>query len=210
MKTIKLIYVMMLAGGIILSSCSNSGQQQKTENSAEKPVGINGVKINPITSNVMWKGEMLGVYTHTGTLALYEADISIENGQITGGSFTVDMKSITPTDDNYNPEEGNTQEKLVGHLSSPDFFDVENFPTAKFVISDLTGTTANGILTVRGISHEEKVENVNLIENEGLVTISGELVFDRKKYDVAWDSPMKDMILSDDIVVSVELTGEKG
>lgn len=210
MKTIKLIYVMMLAGGIILSSCSNSGQQQATENSAEKPVGINAVTINAESSHVMWKGEMLGVYSHTGTLALTEANVALKDGQITGGSFTVNMNTITPTDDNYNPEEGKSREKLVGHLSSPDFFDVENFPTAKFVISSVTGTTANGTLTVRGISHEEKVENIKLSEKDGQVAISGELVFDRKKYDVSWDSPMQDMILSNDVVVNVKLVGKQG
>ena len=206
----KLIYVMALAGGIFLSSCSGTAENKTADSTTEKSESISSVVINPAVSKVLWKGEMLGVYTHSGIVKLTQADIKMKDGNIQGGSFTVDMKSMIPTDDNYKPEEGSTKEKLVGHLSSADFFDVENFPTAKFEISEVNGNTASGKLTVRGITNDEKVENIAINEVDGKVIISGELVFDRKKYDVAWDSPMKDMILSNDIVVNVELTGKQG
>ena len=210
MKMNKLIYVMALAGGIFLSSCSGTAENKTADSTTEKSESISSVVINPAVSKVLWKGEMLGVYTHSGIVKLTQADIKMKDGNIQGGSFTVDMKSMIPTDDNYKPEEGSTKEKLVGHLSSADFFDVENFPTAKFEISEVNGNTASGKLTVRGITNDEKVENIAINEVDGKVIISGELVFDRKKYDVAWDSPMKDMILSNDIVVNVELTGKQG
>ena len=210
MKMNKLIYVMALAGGIFLSSCSGTAENKTADSTTEKSESISSVVINPAVSKVLWKGEMLGVYTHSGIVKLTQADIKMKDGNIQGGSFTVDMKSMIPTDDNYKPEEGSTKEKLVGHLSSADFFDVENFPTAKFEISEVNGNTASGKLTVRGITNDEKVENIAINEVDGKVIISGELIFDRKKYDVAWDSPMKDMILSNDIVVNVELTGKQG
>ena len=105
------------------------------------------------------------------------------------------------------PEEGSTPEKLVGHLSSADFFDVENFPTAKFEITSVEGNTAKGMLTIRGISHEETVENIAMTKEGEKTKITADLVFDRKKYDVLWDSPMKEMLLSNDVKLTVELIG---
>lgn len=208
MKTKNVIFGMIAATGLFLASCSQSGQKQTTEETIEKVVEtISNVSVNPADSRVIWKGEMLGIYAHEGTLNLTQADISMKDGKITGGSFTAEMKSMTPTDKNYNPEEGSTPEKLIGHLSSADFFDVEQFPTAKFEIKQVEGNTAMGLLTIRGITNEEKVENINMVKDGDKVKITGDLVFDRKKYDVSWDSPMKDKILSNDIKLNIELIG---
>ena len=48
-----------------------------------------------------------------------------------------------------------------------------------------------------------------MMEKEGdMVKITGEMTFDRKKYDVAWDSPTKEMVLSDDVELKIELLGK--
>ncbi|HPE58518.1 MAG TPA: YceI family protein [Bacteroidales bacterium] len=211
MKTNKLVLSLAIAGVVFLASCSNSSQKQ-TEQSADQTMDatqIENVEINLDDSRVAWKGEMLGVYSHTGTVGLTNSEINFSEGKISGGNFTVDLTSMIPTDNNYNPEEGSTPEKLVGHLSSPDFFDVENYPTATFEILSVDGNTAYGNLTVRGKTHEEKVENIEIKEDGDQVQITGELVFDRKKYDVSWDSPIKDRILSSDIEINVALAGKK-
>lgn len=208
MKTKNVIFGLIAATGLFLASCSQSGQKQTTEATKENKVeNISNVAVNPAESNVFWRGEMLGVYAHEGTLNLTQANLKMKDGNITGGSFTADMKSMVPTDKNYNPEEGSTPEKLVGHLSSADFFAVEQFSTAKFEIKSVEGNTAMGLLTVRGITNEEKVENINMSKEGDKVKITGDLVFNRKKYDVAWDSPMKDRILSNDIELKIELIG---
>jgi polyisoprenoid-binding protein YceI len=212
MKTNKLFYVLMLTGGIFLAACSNSGQKTAEEASSDnsETLHFSNITIHADDSRVFWKGEMLGIYSHTGTVDLTSSDLKVDDGKLTGGSFTVDLSTMLPTDENYNPEEGSTPEKLVGHLSSPDFFDVENHPTATFVITSVEGSTASGNLTIRGNTHEEKVENITLKEENGKVKISGDLVFDRKKYDVSWDSPMQDRVLSKNIEVKVELVGTRG
>ena len=208
MKTKNWILGMVVAVGIIFTSCSQNDQKQTTTASNEKAeIKVSNVTLNPDQSRIIWSGEMLGVYMHEGTLNLKQTNITMNDGKITGGSFVADLTSITPTDKNYNPEEGSTPDKLVGHLSSADFFDVENFPTANFEITKVEGSTAMGMLTIRGISSEEKVENIVITKDGEKVKISGDLVFDRKKYDVAWDSPMKDRILSKDIKLTIELIG---
>lgn len=208
MKTKNLILGIIAAVGILFTSCSQNAQKETTTDSTEKAeTMVTSVTIDAKQSRIIWSGEMLGVYVHEGTLNLSQISLTMDDGKITGGSFTADLKSITPTDDNYNAEEGSTPEKLVGHLSSADFFDVENFPTAKFQITSVEGNTAKGMLTIRGISHEETVENIAMTKEGEKTKITADLVFDRKKYDVLWDSPMKEMLLSNDVKLTVELIG---
>ena len=209
MKTTKLFYVSVLAMGVALASCSQGGQKQAADNAAveEKTVEIADVTISPDQSKVVWAGESFGVYTHTGIIKLTETELVMKDGKIAGGSFTVDMNTISTTDDNYNAEKGNTPEKLVGHLMSPDFIDVASHPVAKFEITSVDGNTASGLLTLRGITNEEKVENIAIMKEGEKVKITGDMTFDRKKYDVAWDYPMKEMVLSDDVKLQIELIG---
>ncbi|MBN2174197.1 MAG: YceI family protein [Bacteroidales bacterium] len=208
MKTKIGILGMIAAMGIFMASCSQSGQKQTTESTGEnREVKIDNIVLNPDESRVIWKGEMLGIYSHEGILKLTQTKLQIEDGQISGGSFIADLSTIVPTDENFNPEEGRSREKLVGHLSSADFFDIENHPTAKFEITDFANSTATGLLTIRGITSEEKVNNIKISKEGDIVKITGDLVFDRKKYGVSWDSPLQDRVLSNDIELKVELIG---
>jgi len=210
MKTQKSIFIAILALGIITASCTQGEKKQKTkaEDKSMSSMSISNVTLNPEKSKVMWAGTMLGIYTHEGTLDMTEASLDISNGKITGGSFTVDMNTMVATDENYNPEEGSTPEKLIGHLKSPDFFDVENYPTASFTITGSEGNTVTGMLTLRGETSEEKVKNVMMTKEGDMVKITGDMTVDRKKYGVSWDSPVQDRVLSDDMELNIELIGK--
>jgi len=205
MKT-KALWSLSLAAVLFLSSC-NSGSTNSEEKSEKKSASIeaSSLSVDKEASRLVWKGEALNLYSHEGTINLKEADLEVADGTISDGQFVVDMTTITPTDENYNPEEGSTKEKLVGHLSSPDFFDVSNYPEATFNITGFANGTINGKLSIRGNTHEETVENVTIEKNGDGYTITGTLTFDRKKYDVSWDYPMKDRILSKDIVINITL-----
>lgn len=210
MKTRKSFFISILAISIAAVSCTQNGSSEASKTSEDKAssVELSSISIDVSKSQVMWAGTMLGVYTHEGILNLTEAELYFTNGKISSGNFTVDMNSIYPTDENYKPEEGTTPEKLVGHLKSADFFDVENFPTASFRISGSEGNTVTGMLTLRGITKEEKVENVAISKADETVKITGTMTVDRKKYGVAWDSSAKEMVLSDDVELEIMLTGK--
>jgi hypothetical protein len=53
------------------------------------------------------------------------------------------------------------------------------------------------------------VKNIVLTEENGTVKATGTLTFDRKKYGVAFDMPVKDMVISNDIELTIELNGAK-
>jgi polyisoprenoid-binding protein YceI len=181
-------------------SC-NSKTETAEESTATMALPDGEMAINSDGSTVEWKGEVLGMKSHTGTVKLTEGKLTLKDGAITSGKFTVDLSTITPTDSTYDAD--NTREKLVGHLSSPDFFNVAEFPTATFEITEVTGSDLKGNLTIRGISHEETVKNVAIDAEAG--TVSGVLTFDRSKYDVSFKMPVADLVLSNDIPLNLTI-----
>ncbi len=165
--------------------------------------------IDTATSAVDWTGTMVGVKSHTGTLHFTAGDLKEKGGVLTGGSFTVDMRSYTFTDTNYakpGSKQG-TRQNLMGHLMSPEFFAVDSFPTAQFTITSVEGNAASGEMTIRGHKNVEKVENISISADGKSIQATGDLTFNRQKYGVAWKSPMKDMVLSNDIVLKIVLKG---
>lgn len=192
------------AAAFLFSSCGGGGESKKKEEKSESSMAGEVMEV-PVDGKVKWEGTLVGVYSHYGTVNLSEGSVKLDGNKVVGGSFTIDMTSITPEDENYKPEEGSTPEKLVSHLSSDDFFAVEQYPTATFVItgSSEDGKTIMGDLTVRGKTNPEKVENVMIDAESG--TMTGTMVVDRKKYDVTWDHPLQEMVLNNDMEFEITL-----
>ena len=111
------------------------------------------------------------------------------------------MKSITQLDTLYKTEEN----KLVRHLESDDFFDVINYPTASFTItkSKPENSSITGNLTIRGITNSETVSEIFF--DKELSTVSGSISFDRQKYGVSFKGSSKDMLISDDVDLKINL-----
>ena len=181
-------------------------EKKMDENPKEETVEMVDLMIKPEDSKVVWEGNVLNVYSHSGTVSVTEGMLTLEGNQVKSGKFTADLTTMTPTDDNYTPEEGKTKEKLVGHLSSPDFFMVDSFPTASFEVTshDVANNSITGNLTIRGVTNEETVKDVKI--DLAAKSASGKLTFDRKKYDVAFTHPAEDVVISDDVDLEIMLS----
>ena len=208
MKTNRLLLTITTAGTLFFASCggshdhANEGEasSETTEVAAEKTE----VSVDAASSTVNWVGKMIGIKAHHGTIALKEGSLKMEGDKVVGGNFVVDMTTIVPLDENYAPDGSaqGTRAMFLGHLGSGDFFAIEENPTASFEVTGANEDgSLNGNLTVRGKTNQETVTDVKVADG----TVTGTLVFDRKKYDVAWDSPMKDAVLSNDIELQIEL-----
>jgi polyisoprenoid-binding protein YceI len=206
MRSIYKLLALSLVIAAFMSCSSNAESSAKKEDSSatEENTPVENYTIDTEKSKVIWKGNMLGMYSHEGTLDFLSGTFSMKDGEPLNGEFKVDMTSITPTDDGYDPEAGKGPEVLVGHLSSDDFFNVSEFKTA--------GLTVNGgkmSLTVRDKTHPVELKDFNFKEQGDLAEVEGKLTFDRKKFNVSFDHPAKEMVLSDDIEVTVQLVAKK-
>ncbi len=165
--------------------------------------------IDPTSSGVMWSGNMTGakIYSHSGDMKLAKGELITKGGVLQSGAIVVEMNSINPTDDGYSAE--HPKEGLIQHLSSADFFDVANNPTAMLKILGAEGNTAKAELTVRGKTDTETITEIEMTTNDdGTITASGKLTFDRQKYGVAFPGPAKDLVIADNIDLTVKLTGK--
>jgi len=188
---------------LLVSSCGNT-ETKKIETTLEVQEldsVLQSLNINTSTSSVEWKGVMVGIYSHNGFVSIKEGNLVYQGNSITGGSITIDMETMTQSDSLYKTEEN----KLVAHLESPDFFDVANFPTATFEItsSDLGTNKVYGNLTVKGITDSEVVENV--IFDLETKSATGTLKFDRQKYGVTYKGSKKDMLVGDEVEMTISL-----
>ena len=188
---------------ILVSSCGNT-ETKKLETPLEiqeLDTALQSLIINTSNSSVEWKGVMVGIYSHNGFVSIKEGNLIYQGNSITGGSITIDMETMTQSDSLYKTEEN----KLVAHLESPDFFDVANFPTATFEItsSDLGTKKVYGNLTVKGITESEVVENV--IFDVETKSATGTLKFDRQKYGVTYKGSKKDMLVGDEVEMTISL-----
>ncbi len=150
-------------------------------------MAIKNFKANTQKSLINWTGKKItGI--HTGTIHLSDGNLEVENGKIVGGSFDIDTRSIVVT----NIEDAKTNAQFAGHLFSDDFFAVDKFPTANFIIVNTTAINGNawkidGLLTIKGITHSLSFEaTVDVLENTAFAT--GEIIVDRTKYGIKFGS----------------------
>ncbi len=132
----KKTFIFGLLASAFLMACESTPKSDEAEVGDAKEVNeeeVAAAKEMPIDTDlsmVTWVGTK-PVGKHQGTFKVSEGAIAVEEGKIVGGNFVIDVTSIEVTDEEMGDEE---KAKLAGHLSSPDFFTIEEFPTATFEI----------------------------------------------------------------------------
>lgn len=165
-------------------------------------------------SEIVWKAYKV-TGAHTGKLQLKSGSLTFNNDQLTGGSFEIDMNSISCTD-----MSGGMADKLVGHLKSEDFFNVAQHPTAKLAITKVIsrGTPGaykvQGNLTIKGITNAIKF-NADIKEEGGKKWATTKITLDRADYDIRYGSGsffenLGDKTIYDefDLEVKIAVTGK--
>ena len=221
MKTRRAIIILSLLV-IGISSCKNP-EGKKTEAKDAQDVKKESkadiqYNIQPEESKIHWTGTKPGG-EHLGTVKVKEGKIKMNDQGIQNTMVILDMTSI----ENQDIEKEKNRKKLVGHLKSKDFFDVENFPEAKFELTNATKIQddnnefthkVSGNLTIKDIS-----KNISFrikAENEGnkLKIESEKFLIDRTEWDINYKSKsviddIKDNFIHDDIALQIETYAKK-
>ena len=186
MKNLKAIALALV---VVLSTATVSAQTKKVDVKA---------------STINWNGKKV-TGEHSGTVNLKDGTLLFKGTKLVGGTFTVDMTTLTATD-----LTGEYQTKLNGHLKSEDFFGTEKFHTAILVFKkigmsskDMYSVTAD--LTIKGIT---KPVSFNMAVKGD--TASTKFMVDRTKYDIKYGSGsifdnLGDKAISDEFELTVVL-----
>src|SRR5690606_2459443 len=121
----KKAFFVIAAVAVFATACNNApeGHSATTADAQAASAGSgDSYSIDTTNSLVEWTGTK-PVGQHNGTMKISKGEFSIAEGNLTAGSFTIDINSLTDLD-----MQGEYKNNLENHLKSPDFFDVAKFP----------------------------------------------------------------------------------
>ena len=164
-------------------------------------------KIVSAQSNIDWVGKKV-TGAHNGTIAVKEGEIVLNDGKLAGGKFVIDTTSIKILD----ITDPATNAQFFGHLSSDDFFSIEKYPEASLEITSVSGNHAEGLLTIKGITHPIGFDVAVNVRGDQL-TATGKLVVDRTKYEMKFRSgnyfkDLGDTLIYNDFELNVTVTAK--
>lgn len=223
MKNLLKFSFLMFALSMIVA-CSNSKvKDAKVSDTAGKVAKTQGKSytVSSDISKVMWTGSK-PTASHSGTVNVSGGTLSAVGNQVTGGSFTLDMNSITVTD-----LEGDKKAYLEGHLKGSDdknkndFFNVADFPTGKFEITKVTkkeGDKKGNALVYGNLTLKDQTKQVAFT---AMVDVTGgtvrvntsEFKINRTEWGIKYGSPtffegLKDKAIDDDIALKINLVAK--
>ncbi|WP_121628714.1 YceI family protein [Poseidonibacter antarcticus] len=133
------------------------------------------------------------------------------------GSFEYDekTKTIKALSGEAQVSSINTEnEKRDGHLKSADFFDAKKYPTLTFKLTKIDGDDAYGVLTMKGVSKDIKLD----FENNGEITdpwgnkrvgLELEGKINRKDFGLNWNKALEagGVVVGEEVKLTIELEG---
>lgn len=164
-------------------------------------------------SKIEWIGKKL-TGEHSGELKLASGVLNYDGETLTGGSFVMDMNSITNKDLSKS-----SAANLLGQLKSEDFFSVDKYPTAKFVITSVKTINAEnanitGDLTIKGITKSISFTAAIKKRANVLVAVANGVKVDRAKYNIRYGSKsffadLGDKAIDDEFELNITLLARK-
>ena len=160
-------------------------------------------------STISWEGKKL-VGGHNGSVDLTAGSLVFTGKKLTGGGFIANMTTIK--------DEGKSA-ILEKHLKADDFFGVDKFPAANFVVKKVEGNGANvnvtGDLTIKGVTNSITFPATLAWNADKSVTATADkIAIDRTKYGIKFRSKsiftdIGDKMIEDNFTLSVKLVAKK-
>lgn len=188
----------------IFVSCENPADKTTdakvsaaVEKSAASAVGGTKFSFTP-TSQVNFIGSKV-TGSHAGGFKAFTGYFTLQDGAPVGNDHKViiDMKSTFADD-----------EKLAGHLKSPDFFDVEKFPQATFDVTGFKKESETAYIVSGNFTLHSQTKNisfpVSVSQNGDLVKIDAKFDINRKDFGIVYAGKADDLI-RDEVVIELKL-----
>lgn len=156
------------------------------------------------TSKVEWTGSKV-TGKHDGGFKTFKGTVTLVDQTPEKSSVSVEIDTDSLYTDN---------ERLVGHLKSPDFFDVAKFPKASFTSTEVkkggdkgASHTVTGNLTLHGVTKGVTFP-ANVKTTPGGVDVDAEFAINRKDFGLVYAGKPDDLI-RDDVVIKLTIRSQK-
>jgi polyisoprenoid-binding protein YceI len=215
----------LVAAGLVVVITSCGGGEPKGDNAAiqekQEAADVQGVQfaVDTTASRVRFTGYGVGK-NHPGKFKVSSGTVAIADNKVTGGSFTIDIKSM-----DLEQKGGVFDSKLRPHLMSGDFFDAEKFGTAKFDISSVqpyspgnsdTSVVAGANYTVSGnFTLKDVTKNISFpakIDLDGnTLKAKSNFIIDRTQWQMRYgnDKTLGDKFIDEKVNIELDLQAKK-
>lgn len=176
-----------------------SGQAQKKEEFV----------VNAGQSSVKWTGKKIVGGNTEGTISLQSGKMVLEGVKLVGGEFVLNTNTIASS---------SAPSRLISHLKNEDFFDVEKYPTAKFVITNVKSENGKsmitGNMTIKGVT-KSIIFPATISSNKNTIEAKASGVkVDRTQYGIQYNSgsiftSLGDKAIEDHFVLDISIVAEK-
>lgn len=220
----KNVITLFAFAALSLTACKKD-QTTTTDNTAveQTEVSADAVKysVDAAASKINWEGSKVTGGKHHGVISLSEGELNVKDGKIEGGTFTVDMNSITVED----LKTGDGKEDLEAHLKgtgtedkADHFLNVKKYPKGTFVITSVTEEAGKqvvtGNLTLKEVTKSISFPVMSTV-TESEVTVHGDAFnINRTLWNINFNSNslfdgLGDKAISDDIAIQFHLVAKK-
>jgi polyisoprenoid-binding protein YceI len=216
----------------LFAACTDAPESDEATTSEAKEVSSSSDepwKVKTSDSKIEWIGTKVTGY-HTGEVPVKSGELYVKDGAVSGGKFVMDVAGISVSGPKSVDAESNT--KLLGHLKSEDFFDVQKHPEATFELTSLRAFsgdvkdtadprqdeineykvgnpthTVSGNMTIKGVTKN--------IEFPARITVNGnnaeaiaKFNIDRKQWGIVYPGKPDDLI-RDNIHLGIKINAAK-
>lgn len=170
------------------------------------------LKVDANSSSLKWFASKV-TGKHDGAVKVKSGSLKVEKGALQSGKVVIDMTTISVRD----IESPEYNAKLVGHLNSPDFFEVDKFKSAVLVIESVKQVkgeeyTVTGKLMIKGYTHP--VTFPATIKTDGkTLTATAKIEIDRTQWNIKYGSAsffksIGDKAIHNEIQFEINLTAK--
>ncbi len=194
-----------LAAACLLTGCSDpSDKVSKTTateaKQAAKPASAAKDYIIRAESTIGFVGSKV-TGKHNGGFKKFAGKVSAAEGKVAAAEVKIAMNSTWADND-----------RVTGHLKSPDFFDIARFPTATFTITDIqsnaTNKTVTGNLDLHGVTKSITFPADIQIAADA-VTVKAQFAINRRDFNINYSGKANDLI-RDNVVLKLDVKATPG
>ena len=195
------IFTLALFFGI--SACANPADDKPHATVSEatqtpdaaKPAGAETLAITPENSKIEFVGSKV-TGSHNGGFKQFSGTIELAKEGVDKSRVTIEIDTNSIFTDN---------ERLTGHLKTPDFFDAAKYPKANFTSTKIEPSgathTVTGILDMHGVKKTISFPATIQVAADS-VTVNSEFAINRKDFSINYAGKANDLI-RDEVVMKL-------